>query len=86
MNSFGARTGVSGHLKFTLPTSTFTHTLYRSGVIQDADVMAGRPLELEALNGAVVRAGRMAQVPTPVNNLIYAMVNPFKDGNPEQAH
>ncbi len=50
-----------------------------------ADVLAGRPLELEALNGAVVRAGRMAQVPTPVNNLIYAMVKPFEDGHPEQA-
>ena len=50
-----------------------------------ADVLAGRPLELEALNGAVVRAGRTAQVPTPVNNLIYAMVQPFKDGHPEQA-
>ncbi|MFB3119286.1 MAG: ketopantoate reductase family protein [Stenotrophomonas maltophilia] len=50
-----------------------------------ADVVAGRPLELEALNGAVVRAGRMAQVPTPVNNLIYAMVKPFKDGHSEQA-
>ncbi len=50
-----------------------------------ADVVAGRPLELEALNGAVVRAGRVAQVPTPINNLIYAMVKPFKDGHLEQA-
>ena len=50
-----------------------------------ADVIAGRPLELEALNGAVVRAGRMAEVPAPVNNLIYAMVKPVKDGHPEQA-
>ena len=49
-----------------------------------ADVLAGRPLELEALNGAVVRAGGMAQLPTPVNNLIYAMVKPFKDGHPER--
>jgi len=48
-----------------------------------ADVLAGRPLELEALNGAVVRAGLTAQVPTPVNNLIYAMVKPFLDGHPE---
>ena len=50
-----------------------------------ADIMAGRPLELEALNGAVVRAGRMAQVPTPINNLIYAMVKPFKDGESAKA-
>ena len=50
-----------------------------------ADVLAGRPLELEALNGAVVRAGKVAQVPTPVNNLIYAMVKPFRDGHAERA-
>ena len=48
-----------------------------------ADVLAGRPLELEALSGAVVRAGKTAYVPTPVNNLIYAMVKPFKDGHLE---
>ena len=47
-----------------------------------SDILAGRPLELEALNGAVVRAGRTAQVPTPINNLIYAMVKPFQGGRP----
>ncbi len=46
------------------------------------DVMAGRPLELEALNGAVVRAGRAAGVPTPINDVIYAMLKPLADGSP----
>lgn len=41
-----------------------------------ADIVAGRPLELEALNGAVVRAGKAANVPTPINNVIYAMLKP----------
>jgi 2-dehydropantoate 2-reductase len=41
------------------------------------DVMAGRPLELEALNGAAVRAGRAAGVPTPINDVIYAMLKPL---------
>jgi 2-dehydropantoate 2-reductase len=45
-----------------------------------ADIMAGRPLELEALNGAVVRAGRSAGVPTPINDVIYAMLKPYAEG------
>ena len=35
------------------------------------DILAGRPSELEAQNGAVVRLGRQAGVPTPVNRQIY---------------
>ena len=46
-----------------------------------ADIMAGRPLELEALNGAVTRAGQGAGVPTPINDLIYAALKPFAAGN-----
>ncbi|MCY4365265.1 MAG: 2-dehydropantoate 2-reductase [Chloroflexi bacterium] len=45
-----------------------------------ADIMAGRPLELEALNGAVVRAGMQAGVPTPINDVIYAALKPFAAG------
>ena len=49
-----------------------------------ADIMAGRPLELEALNGAVVRAGEAADVPTSINDLIYAMVKPYLEGGSGQ--
>ena len=45
------------------------------------DVMAGRPLELDALNGAVVRAGRAAGVSTPINDVIYAMLKPLVEGS-----
>jgi 2-dehydropantoate 2-reductase len=45
-----------------------------------ADIMAGRPLELEALTGAVVRAGKAVNVPTPINNVIYAMLKPYTRG------
>ena len=45
-----------------------------------ADLMAGRPMELEALNGAVVRAGEAAGVPTPINDVIYAALKPFAGG------
>ncbi len=44
------------------------------------DVMAGRPLELDALNGAVIRAGRLNGVPTPINDVIYAMLKPLAGG------
>ena len=45
-----------------------------------ADILAGRPLELEALNGAVVRAGQSAGVATPINDVIYAALKPFASG------
>ena len=45
------------------------------------DLMAGRPLELEALNGAVVRAGWEAGVATPVNDVIYAMLKAYQEGS-----
>ena len=47
-----------------------------------ADLTAGRPLELEALNGAVVRAGERAGVPTPINDVIYAALKPYAGGTP----
>jgi 2-dehydropantoate 2-reductase len=40
------------------------------------DVMAGRPSELEAQCGAVVRLGREARVPTAVNDVLYAALLP----------
>ena len=46
-----------------------------------ADLVAGRPLELEALNGAVVRAGERAGSPTPINDVIYAALKPFAAGS-----
>ena len=45
-----------------------------------ADITAGRPLELETLNGAVVRVGREVKVPTPINDVIYAMLKPYEQG------
>ena len=40
------------------------------------DIMAGRPSELESQNGAVVRLGKEASVPTPVNSFIYGSLLP----------
>nr|WP_246351341.1 2-dehydropantoate 2-reductase [Deinobacterium chartae] len=42
------------------------------------DIMEGRPSELEAQTGAVVRLGALAGVPTPVNRVIYAALRPLE--------
>ncbi len=49
------------------------------------DVVAGRRLEIEAASGAVVRLGREAGVPTPLNFAIFAALKPFADGAPTPA-
>jgi len=47
------------------------------------DLLDGRPLELETLNGTMVRLGRMREVPVPVNWCIYAALRPFANGAPD---
>jgi 2-dehydropantoate 2-reductase len=42
------------------------------------DIMAGRPSELEAQTGAVVRFGQKTGVATPVHNAIYAELAPLE--------
>jgi 2-dehydropantoate 2-reductase len=49
------------------------------------DIEAGRPLELEAQSGAVVRIGRRVNVPTPINDSLYALLLPHRDGKPPQS-
>jgi 2-dehydropantoate 2-reductase len=46
------------------------------------DLDAGRRLEIETLNGTVVRLGRERGVPTPANFAIYAALKPYADGAP----
>src|SRR5262249_3197097 len=41
------------------------------------DLMSGRPSELEALAGAVVRLGQALGVPTPVNTFLYHSLLPL---------
>ena len=43
----------------------------------------GQPLEIEGINGTMVRYGQAAGVPTPVNAFMYACLLPYKDGPPE---
>jgi 2-dehydropantoate 2-reductase len=46
------------------------------------DLTAGKPLELEALNGTLVQLGRKYGVDTPVNFAIYAALKPWVSGTP----
>jgi 2-dehydropantoate 2-reductase len=46
------------------------------------DLRDGKRLELEALNGTVVRMGRELGVATPLNFAIYAALKPYADGAP----
>jgi 2-dehydropantoate 2-reductase len=46
------------------------------------DLLAGRRLEIETLNGSVVRLGELLGVPTPINHVITAALLPYKDGPP----
>ena len=48
-----------------------------------ADLEAGRPLELEAIVGSVRRIGRKVNVPTPVFDMLYTLLLPHIDGSPE---
>lgn len=44
----------------------------RSSMLQD--ILAGRPTEVDVINGAVVRKGGEAGIPTPVNQLLTQLV------------
>jgi len=47
------------------------------------DYEAGRPTELDALSGAVIRLGKQIGVKTPVHDFLYSVLLPHKDGVPE---
>jgi len=44
------------------------------------DLLAGRPIEIEALLGSVVRRGRTYGLATPVIDTLYAVLKPFEKG------
>jgi 2-dehydropantoate 2-reductase len=45
---------------------------HKTSMLQDVE--AGRPLEIEALIGAVLEMGRLTQTPTPAIDTVYALV------------
>ena len=46
------------------------------------DLLAGKRLEIDAINGAVVRMGRELGIPTPLNLLVYGALKPYANGAP----
>jgi 2-dehydropantoate 2-reductase len=46
------------------------------------DLLAGKRLELEAINGAVVRMGQEHGIATPFNLAVYGGLKPYVDGAP----
>jgi 2-dehydropantoate 2-reductase len=61
------------------PLAAFPPGLYGS---MYHDLAAGRRMELEGLNGTVVRLGEAGGIPTPLNFAIYAALRPYADGTP----
>lgn len=60
----------------------------RSSMLQDLE--AGKPTEIEAINGAVAREGRRLGVPTPVNEAMTILVEavsaqPSEEAKPQEA-
>jgi 2-dehydropantoate 2-reductase len=47
---------------------------------QAHDLLAGKPLELEGLSGAVVRLGKELGVDTPVHQTLHAVLRPYVNG------
>ena len=43
------------------------------------DFTEGRPVELDGLNGAVIRLARRTGTPTPANDFLYAVLRPLAD-------
>lgn len=74
-------------LGIALDDNVFERTMsYIDGYAKDLraslhkDLKQGHPLELEALNGAVVRLGQHVGVPVPMNECIYALLKPYLQG------
>jgi 2-dehydropantoate 2-reductase len=47
------------------------------------DLMAGKPIEVEGLSGAVARLANENGVPAPTHAFIAAALAPFVDGKPQ---
>jgi 2-dehydropantoate 2-reductase len=60
-------------------TMDFVDSLPKEGTASmQRDIMNGRPSELEAQNGAVVRLGGQVGVETPINTFIYNSLLPME--------
>ena len=49
------------------------------------DLAQGKKIEVEALQGAVVRRAATRGVPAPIMSTLYAVLKPFAAGEPRRA-
>ena len=49
-----------------------------------SDYQSGRPTELDAMSGSVIRQGKQIGVQTPIHNYLYSVLLPHKDGVPDE--
>ena len=55
-----------------LEDSLVRHARHLPSMLQD--IQAGRPTEIDSLNGAIIRLGKEKGVPTPINEMAYDLV------------
>jgi 2-dehydropantoate 2-reductase len=64
--------------RITAYTANVPKTMRSSLLI---DLSQGKKIEVEALQGSVVRRGAKAGVPTPIMSALYAVLKPYADGS-----
>ncbi|MEU4394422.1 2-dehydropantoate 2-reductase [Kribbella sp. NPDC023855] len=65
-------------------TLAFLDSLPEAGTTSlQRDIKAGKPSELEAWTGAVVRLGRQTGTPTPVNTILYELASARSQAGPQ---
>jgi 2-dehydropantoate 2-reductase len=75
--AIGQAMGIKLENSLVAETLAFLDSLnYESTPSLLRDIAAGKPSELEAWTGAVVRLGRKVGVPTPVNDVLYSVLLP----------
>ena len=75
--AIGQAMGIALENSLVAETLAFLDSLnYESTPSLLRDIAAGKPSELEAWTGAVVRLGKKVGVPTPVNDVLYAVLLP----------
>jgi 2-dehydropantoate 2-reductase len=65
------------HYMNTIPPTT------RSSLLIDLEM--GKPIEVEALQGAAVRRAQAHRVPAPIMSTLYAALKPWEAGDPRSA-
>ncbi len=84
----GEVAAVAATLKVPLPSDMADRVVKASREIRDIhtsmydDWKAGRPTEIDYLNGFVVEQGRMLGIPTPVNEALTAMIKTITEKEP----